>query len=82
MSTYTRSTPIRRRPADYAWTAVGIALAGLALIMLLTLFGPLGTFGRSDKRPPAPTQTTFVPQSGGTVDLGNGAVCHQCMPAG
>jgi hypothetical protein len=66
----------KRNPADFLWLGIGAIVIGAALLMLLTVLGPLGTFGKSAERV-NPGATLVAPP--GPIVI-NGTTCHQCRP--
>jgi hypothetical protein len=73
----TSRTRTAKSLADRLWFAAGILIVVAAVVALLTMFGPLGTFGEPR---PVPAAGQAVGPAG-PIDLGNGVVCHQCGPA-
>ena len=68
----------RRNLADLLWLGIGTVVIGAALIMLLTVLGPLGTFGQSAERI-GPGATLVAPPGPIVID---GDICNQCRPGG
>jgi hypothetical protein len=61
---------------DRLWLAAGIVVVAAVIVALLTMFGPLGTFGEPEPVPAAGAATAPA----GPVDLGDGLICNQCGP--
>jgi hypothetical protein len=74
--TTAQTATTRRALADRLWLAAGIVVVMAAIVALLTMFGPLGTFGEPEPVPAAGAATAPADP----VDLGNGLICNQCGP--
>jgi hypothetical protein len=79
MNVLAGSVQARRNFMDFVWLGIGAIVIGATLLMLLTVLGPLGTFGKSAERiGPGATLVGGPPEQ----ILIDGEICHQCRPGG